>query len=325
MNTYKRFLIILIIVIFILGVIVHPVIFFINLNKKNLIEQYLNEWINIKEKYSNENGNKIVILSGSNTIFGVDAQKMEKELNMPVLNGGTHAVLHEYIFYWAEENILKDGDIVIMPLEYEQYENNLYGDEYLAYILGYDSDYFNTFSLYDKIKFIYKVSPQSLLDNIKDLVINKILEEYSYSPKYSSKYLNYNGDMTDNKVENKKTNEQLMQTIKNTVFVEDEVPCKEFKKEMENFIKYCNEHNIKIYATWPAYLYDKKEFSNPDLEKINNIEEYYNSKNIKVLGNYTDSIYDINLFYDSYYHLNEEGKSIRTKYLINLIKEEILK
>lgn len=127
------------------------------------------------------------------------------------------------------------------------------------------------------------------------------------------------------KVENKKTNEQLMQTIKNTVFVEDEVPCKEFKKEMENFIKYCNEHNIKIYATWPAYLYDKKEFSNPDLEKINNIEEYYNSKNIKVLGNYTDSIYDINLFYDSYYHLNEEGKSIRTKYLINLIKEEILK
>ena len=142
---------------------------------------------------------------------------------------------------------------------------------------------------------------------------------------YSSKYLNYNGDITSNKENDKKTDVKLMQCVKENVFTEEEVPCKEFKTNMQKFIEYCNRHNIKIYATWPAYLYDKTEFLSGDLEKINNIKEYYNSKNIKMLGNYYDSIYDVSLFYNSNYHLNEKGKEIRTEYLINLIKEEILK
>ena len=125
-----------------------------------------------------------MILSGSNTLFGVDAEKMENELNIPVLNGGTHAALHEYILYWAEENILKDGDIVILPLEYEQYEKNKYEEEYLKYVWGYAGEYFDTFTLYNKIKFIYKVSPKSLLKNIKDLMQGKIPAEYGY-PKSS--------------------------------------------------------------------------------------------------------------------------------------------
>lgn len=325
MNIYKRFLIVLFIVIFVLTLIIHPVIFFINLGKKNLVEQYLSEWIEVKEKYSNENENKIVILSGSNTIFGVNAEKMEKELNIPVLNAGTHAALHEYIFYWAENNILKDGDIVILPLEYEQYEKNEYAEEYLNYILGYEERYFNTFNLYGKLEFIYKVSPNTLLNNTKDLLLFKIPAKYGYPDTgYSSKYLNNNGDMTNNKEENRRTNEKLMQTTKEKVFIEDEIPSKEFKDNMERFIEYCNVHNIKIYATWPAYLYKDKFFSDNDLKKIYDIQNYYNSKNIKVLGNYTDSLYNIELFYDSYYHLNEKGKEIRTEYLINLIRKEIL-
>lgn len=324
MDTYKRFVMIWIVVVLLFVILIHPTIFFINLNKKNLIEQYLDEWLDKKEQYSIEHENKIVILSGSNTIFGVDTERMEKELEIPVLNAGTHAGLHEYIFYWAKNKILKDGDIVIMPLEYEQYESNFYAEEYLNYIWGYAGDYFNSLGLYDKLKIIYKTSPKSLLRNMKDLIMHKIPAKNTNS-KYSSKDLNYNGDMTNNKVENKMTNEDLKKTIQEKVFIEDKVPGNKSKKEIENFANYCKEHNIKIYATWPAYLYDKKEFSNSDIEKIENIIKYYENQGIKVLGNYSDTIYDIDLFYDTYYHLNDKGKKIHTDYLMNLIKKEGLK
>ncbi|MBQ1417510.1 MAG: hypothetical protein IIY91_09450, partial [Selenomonas sp.] len=82
-------------------------------------------------------------------------------------------------------------------------------------------------------------------------------------------------------------------------------------------------NGIKVYATWPNYLWKEKEFTGKDLDGIHAIEKFYHEHDVEILGNYTDCLYDAELFYDTIYHLNEEGKRIHTDYLIELLKEKL--
>lgn len=320
MKKLRNFLLALIITVVISVTVLFPLSFKASLGSHDEEERYLHDWYSLKEKDAEEiPGNKLVIFGGSNVLFGVDTQRMQKELNYPVLNAGVHAAMHEYNYYWVE-HLLKDGDTVIMPLEYVFYQTNGYYKEYLSYIRSYAPEYLDTFSTKQKLKFMYKCSATDLVND--DL--QQVVSFPEINSGYSGKYLNANGDMTNNKKKDRLSDKDLEDMIASTPFVQAEIPSIESQNEIKAFVSYCKEHNIKLYAAWPSFLYSSKSFNATDEKKIQNIIDFYNFMDVKVLGSYKDELYDLDDFYDTTYHLNDEGKKKRTDHLLELIKEENL-
>jgi len=317
---YRKYLGILAIAL-LTGFVFHLLLFYINLGFPNRSAQNYAGWFRVKDEYASSiNSPKLMIISGSNTLFGVNTEKIENELHLPTVNYGVAAGLNFYILHRALPH-LHSGDTVILPLEYRFYErNSIIEDEgYIQYIIGYDTDEFKSLSLTDKIMTICQLKTSDLLK----LTYKRIKPPAKDTDNsYDSKYLNNNGDMTNNSVAKKTPSKALQANIKETVFKSE--PLTPYAtNELESFIRYCQENNIAVYAAWPNYLWTDKEFTGKDLAGIHAIEDFYHAHNVEILGNYTDCLYDADLFYDSEYHLNEEGKRIHTDYLINLLKEKI--
>ena len=321
MKLYSKYLLIFLAAL-VTGFIFHLALFYFNLGIPNAQEKYLNEWFKKKDAYASSiTGQKIMFISGSNTLFGVDAEKIGKEFDIPTINYGTHGGLSYYTLHQAKYH-LHSGDIVILPLEYAfyTYHNDSFKGEYCLYVLGYDKLYFTNLKFCQKIFLISQINTLDLLKYTIRQYFPKPQKEHPYD----GKYLNTNGDMTHYSSKQQKPPQQLDKLIPSTVFKETPLTTDTIA-ELTDFIEYCKSNNITIYAAWPNYLWRNKYFTGSDLEGIHAIEDFYREHDVDILGNYTDCLYDTNLFYDTTYHLNAEGKRIHTEYLIRLLRDKIHK
>lgn len=263
---------------------------------------------------------KIVFTSGSNTLYGMETGLIEKKLNIPTVNMAIHAGLKtDYILYRVKQ-ILKEGDIVIIPFEYE----NLVWDGEQSqtrtdYILTHDKIYFkNELSLYDKISLIFAITPSNLLKAVSDQM--KTLEEQKIGQGYTSVTLNKNGDET--------FKEGVLEKINHTNHKAFEV--KEFKetkalKLIKDFSKWCKKNNITMFITFPNTIQNIKYESKEYLNYFDNLKNYYTDNGIQFLGQPQDTFFPVNYFYDTRYHMNSEGAKIRTENFIKELETHVFK
>ncbi|WP_033169493.1 hypothetical protein [Selenomonas sp. ND2010] len=320
MTFYRKYLLIFTVSV-LAGLLFHGLLFWVNFGVPMEQERYMHEWLAKKDVYASSiQGKKIVFISGSNTLLGVDTERIEQELGIPTVNYSANATMRFYTLERAKKH-LKSNDIVILPLEFPYYtwHHDVFEPEEAFYYLGYDPSIIQALSFYDKLKFISQLNTKDLLK----FTYQRIRPPARVEGAYSSQYLNKNGDMTNNYKMNRLSNSALRSKINKVVF--DDTPLSnDAQQKLKQFITYCHNNNITVYASWPNYLWNKSEFSETDLAGIRSIEEFYCSQGVEVLGSYTDCLYDIDMFYDTNYHLNDEGKRIHTDYIIDMLKRKQL-
>ena len=144
-------------------------------------EYWLREVAIVKQQLCRETPSpKVLILSGSNALFGFDSDRLAHFLERPVINFGLHAGLSlEYLLNRYDLS-LKPGDWVILPLEYELYrtaESNT--SWFTTQVMAWDPAYFEDLSLIEKARFIRSVSPLRLFSNL----LNRFLVRHRFSRK----------------------------------------------------------------------------------------------------------------------------------------------
>lgn len=261
---------------------------------------------------------KIVFSGGSATLFGIRTNTIEQEFNKPSVNLAVHAELQiDYIIYRAKK-VLKRGDIAVLTPEHHLYFSN--GELHKVksrYVKAYDVEYFQKLPLKEKLSYFYSVGQSDFLKNLKNYLIfdNK---EPTDGTEYNSVTLNENGDETSN-VSNEKTRKMLLKIrpmVIQKVFTETYA-----LKVIKDFNMWCRENNIKFYLAFPPTVYFKEYDSNEYKNYFGNLQRYFNENAIKMIGSPNYFFYDISLFYDTEYHLNQEGAVLNTKRLIDRMKE----
>ncbi|WP_405731891.1 hypothetical protein [Anaerovibrio slackiae] len=312
--SYKKFTACLIMAFLFAVMIFQPLLFLMNFGGLTQREKYLDEWIDYKKAVSSAiESPKIVLLSGSNTLFGIDAESMEQDLGIPVVNMGLHAGLGEYIFAVCKP-LLQPGDVVILPLEYEYYQLKGLSGEGLAYVTNYDTAYFRGLPYSEQLKLLYNYDCRDMGLALFDRLRNKKSEE---SATYSVKNFDIRGDIRSNAVEGSKM--QPPSHYKQ-VFSEDSVPNEKSAGTIGDFVDWCHLHDVKVYAAWPSYLCYGGEFNEKDKVQNEHIESFWRSKDVEVIGNFADNLYPAELFFDTEYHLNDAGRKIRTLRLLEDLK-----
>jgi hypothetical protein len=280
---------------------------------------------------------KIIILSGSNSLFGLDSKELSKYLEIPVVNLSTHGGLSLDYILGRNVPYLNRGDIVCLPLEYEYYATNEpYTQWFTDQVIAWDKAYFEGLSIVNKIKFISSVSALRLSENL----INKCLkknkrwllppEEVIRQVKSSWKSKNYNNEYHFRNLNNygdliNTQNNIRLSNINYPVFEKEFYISKYAKNQLTKFFSYCQNNDIQVFITWPCsiksyHLDFKKKFFRKHIEEIKN---FIDSQAVTVIGEPEDFIFDEFFFSDTRYHLNNFGKKLRTLKLASILLKKI--
>ncbi|NOQ63811.1 MAG: hypothetical protein GQ582_04810 [Methyloprofundus sp.] len=265
--------------------------------------------------------NKVVIVSGSNSLFGFNSIALESYWKRPVVNDAVNVDLGLAYILHKSKKILARGDIAILPIEYALYrEDGKPREAYSDYVLSRDSDYFRELALFEQLTIISRISINRLFNGMK-FFFNKKL--WLVTGLYGAQNMNSHGDQI-NTEPSKMTKEQVLiiSRLSETIIDNSELS-DYFMNTMNEYIAWAKASGICIVVMPPTYTM----FSSYKEEKYThffvNIKDYYASKSVKFLGTPLVYMYEKKYYFNSADHLNSVGVKKRTLQVMNDIGSDI--
>ncbi len=262
---------------------------------------------------------RLLVVAGSNGLFGVRAQDIEKALGVPAVNLSTHAGLGLRFILSQAKTIARRGDIVVLALEYDHYqydddERNVFYD----YVTARAPAYFKSLRAFGRARFILAVSVRRLCWGLRGVFV----EPTRKTTGYQSETLNDHGDETKNhhlrrpemgiavlkrlKPETLKLNQQAASWVL-----------------LREFVGWCDAAGVDLLVTYPSYAAFPEYTTAPQRGYYESVHRFWGSTGVITLGEPWDWMYPKEQLYDTRYHLNDLGMSKRTNQLIGCIRSAI--
>jgi len=260
---------------------------------------------------ANAKSPKIVLAGGSNLAFGIDSEKIQLKFNRPVVNMGVHAGFGLGRILDDISPFLNRGDVLLIVPEYDFFFYFWNGSD-AAYNLIFDARQYRLLwssyyglpngSFFPYLFGMYKMKYESLF-NKKNKIENKTdINPLPYSRYSFNEYgdhvghLEKMGNGTFNSTENLGIINQTY--LKNFFLIIDKL----------------TKRGIIVMLSYPCF--EEQSFRN-SVDLIHKLDMSFKAKeNLLVISTPESYCYPANYFYDTAYHLNKGGRSVRTNQLI---------
>lgn len=327
------------VVVFLAGMSAYLYVYFWQTGRPVVAEWWLKNTLEKKELISDSTRSpRILFISGSNSLFGISGDVIEKKTGMKVVNLALHASLDiDYLVYVLRRNI-KPGDIVIAPLEYEYYRRDdkpttwfvtnmlAWGDDYVKSRNVYDLARLITFTNKDRIiegvltggeKKYVSLDEVSSTEPTADFSYKKYL--YTSLDKYGSMQMPYYDQGVLVRMERQQ--DKYEGTLS---YAKTDLTFTDYAKSGINKLKNITEASGgKFYITWPASI--KTKFFNKEDQKAitftKSIRDNLTAMHIRVLCDPFYANLDFKKFTDTIYHLNRDGSVIRSERLAECLNK----
>jgi hypothetical protein len=244
---------------------------------------------------------KIVLAGGSNLAFGIDSMEIQNKFHIPVVNMGLHAGIGLGRILDDISPFLNSGDILLIVPEYDFFTNIWNGAE-TAYELIFDirqyrllwSSYYGLpsgFSNYLSTSFGFWLLPEERIFSQNPL---------GYSQDGFNKYGDY--------IKHLNMENQSFPALSDLGMLN-----KTYLNYFLKFVDYFTGRGIMVVLSYPCY--EEQSFRN-SIELIQELDMVLRAKNLLVISDPEFYCFPHDYFYDTVYHLNKKGRSIRTVQLI---------
>jgi len=298
-------------------------------------EYWVREMIAIKleiaKKYSHHQ--KIIIASGSNTLFGVNASRLSSDLCVPTINLGLHAGLSlENILDVAGKAVVR-GDVLILPLENSKYHETSITAWQARSLIAWQPELWRGKSLLSKFEIIHAIGPRLFLELINtklqtitdsNVLQNRLvaLDDESILKKfnptvtlsdfeYSAYNLNKFGDMR--KTEGDHYLGKAGYSPEKTIIISQRS-----RKALNEFINIMRIKGVAVYFANIPYL-KNKEFNLSLVKKSSERLRADLSELAPLIDDKQDLIFNRKLFFNTNLHLNSQGREMNTNRLEKII------
>jgi hypothetical protein len=260
---------------------------------------------------------RIILAGGSNISFGIDAELMQRSLGIPVINDGLHAGLGLAPLRELEQYI-REGDVIIISLEYNLFANQEVMDGDPAFL----SDWIE----YSPRRIEYLSNPWKEAPGIYAIMlqrkVNRQVNTYLFGGSLDqvrdifvgTKY-DLNGDFIGH-LQETSTNRQKIPATPYPV----SGPQEDIFVFLENFNRIARERGARVYFEAPASRQSNCKATG-QAQMADFFETFAERSSIPVLTRFDEVCLPNKYFFDTEYHLNAQGRELRTKRLIeNWIK-----
>ncbi len=317
MRIFKKILTVVLAVLLILTPIVFPTVLALSLPP-----QYDATYFGaLDEKYdrlTSLDGEKIVVIGGSSVAFGLDSERLERYTGMPVVNFGLYADLGTKMMLDLSLSGIGRGDVVILSPELDAQTLSLYFNSRSA-LTAIDSDYsmLSALPLGDIVSCIgsmwgfsldkwqrYRSGQTQPLDSI-----------------YRSEYFNEYGDFA---LERPASLMPIGYDPNNMIDLSADAlgaDFLEFCDYLNDYIKKCERRGARVLFSYPPMNELGIEGTEADRAELCALLE--ENIDCTFISDIDDCILEAGYFYDSNYHLNDSGVTLRTLRLAKDIRMEL--
>ena len=252
---------------------------------------------------------KIVLVGNSNWAFGVDSQKLEEAMGMPVVNMGMHGGIGNPFNEQAAVQNIYEGDIVI--ISYSNFaDGDIIKNPELAWITIENHPALWKYIRLKDWPSMIKAYPTYLKDCLD--LWSQGIGNMDSGTEYSRLQFNEYGDNIYDRPALVISDEEL---------AEAHIP--EIGDETIDRLNKLNQTLQEKGATLLVTPYPTPvtSYTPPVEEYVAFSDQIEERLDFPLIGRYEDYRMDKNLFYNTYLHLNNEGKQLRTPMLIDDLQE----
>lgn len=252
---------------------------------------------------------KIVLVGNSNWAFGVDSQKLEEAMGMPVVNMGMHGGIGNPFNEQAAVQNIYEGDIVI--ISYSNFaDGDIIKNPELAWITIENHPALWKYIRLKDWPSMIKAYPTYLKDCLN--LWSQGIGNMDSGTEYSRLQFNEYGDNIYDRPALVISDEEL---------AEAHIP--EIGDETIDRLNKLNQTLQEKGATLLVTPYPTPvtSYTPPVEEYVAFSDQIEERLDFPLIGRYEDYRMDKNLFYNTYLHLNNEGKQLRTQMLIDDLQE----
>ena len=260
----------------------------------------------------------LFLVGGSATLFGDNALVIEREIGVPTVNLGTHAALGpEYILHLARQ-VLRPGDTVLLSLEYELLDwggttQNAWADPLLLdYLLARDPAYFRSLPWKEQLEIALRLPLQRYKLGLKGCLFTP--RPRTPGIVYDAALLDDRGDQTGHKDAIRIVNSPH---IRNPILplLRGLSAHPSGMEDVRHFYRWATNNGIRVLATLPPLAENPAYAKGPALAAESRVRSFYQELGVPLLGAQADWLYPVTDFYDTNYHLTEEGGRRHSKRL----------
>ena len=297
---------------------VYAFVFYISLGKPSNTSKWVHDVYEKKTELAYKtNSPRIVISAGSSSMFGIDSKMLGRAFDMPVINYSVNAGLMLPVILYKTKQILKEGDILIMPLEYDMYLYNGEPNEQMTdYISSYEPSILKSLTIQEQLRIFWNTPLKSIVTKyVQDVQVPQGL--------YGAHNIDENGDQIGS--EKSKQSEAFKKEVQaakpyeyDKLYKGDELAY----MYLREFAQYCRQKHIRLILTPPALLY-KKEYKNQRFFK--KFIDRLTKEGFTYIGTPYNYMYSQDSFFNTDYHLHSQARAVNTKRLIKDLSETKLK
>lgn len=331
MKHIKTFLLTTLTVICIYIIVVLNHTLFAQIPKFQNSEIWLDNLYLVKNFINNQSTHKqrLLFVGGSNILFGFNSALIDSQTSFKPINYGTHAGLPLNFHIDTIIKNAKQGDIIFLPIEFNYYTRIEPTDDYwyIQNMLTWNTSY----TKYIDTKHIIL----AYLKNEPVITFKTLLKSYFYAFETSQdpittmhniwqnpqKFIGYNYQSL-NSYGDFCTQKGVVSALNHKYLDSNLTLSPFFLSEYNRLLEFAASKNIKIFLIYPVTL-ENPSFSLKDPQtfaKIENLKAELKKHNIEIYGDFRDFHFERKYFFDTAYHLNEEGAILRTQAFIKLLE-----
>ncbi|WGL15243.1 hypothetical protein PVT68_10720 [Microbulbifer bruguierae] len=263
---------------------------------------------------------KLLIVAGSNSLFGIFSNELEENFNLPTTNFGIHAGLGLRYLLERSKRSLDKGDIVYLPLEYALYQDDYSPSAQLMdFLIARDPTYLHSLPLTQQILGYANVSFERLFEGLRG---GSNTYQGRSSKIYNVSNVDTSGNQTNNSVEDAAAFTEKLSRLTPKDIGNGEIS-KYSREILHEYFEWAKENNICIIGAPPNLMkfdeYNSEEF----VFFFENVKKFYNEENVTFSGDHNDYLFSRDFFFDTEYHLNKKGVALRTQLTISDLGENL--
>ncbi len=247
---------------------------------------------------------KVVVMGGSNAAFGIDGAALEQGLCKPAVNMGLHAALGFRYMTAEVVDQLGAGDVVIVALEYSNYEKPDRMEDVLSVTINRVPEGLAYVPWQKKPKLVFGLAVWRMQAAWNTMV--HVEHPFVESPVYNIRAFDERGDMVAHlsqpiPPERKSEPEEF-----DTLYIDDR-----FWPIAMGFSERAKAAGAMVLFSWPSVA--RSMYRAEDSEAL---EQAMRVHGLTVVGSPADYAFPDTMFFDTWYHLHTEGRAQRTAILL---------
>ena len=271
-------------------------------------------------------GKKIVIVAGSNALFGVDSKMISEVFTLPVVNDSVNAGIELPCILFMAKKVIGKGDTVLMPLEYPMYSyTGKPGVQMIDFLLAREPLCFWKLTTKEQFYLLWHVSMQRVWEGYIGYQNKPVTTGL-----YGAHHINAYGDQNETEVRyrSEAMHQEVLEYAK-----KPEKYGKAYNPEalgweyLERFVIWCKKREVKVIFMPSTLLYDKSYTADPK-EKwfYTHIGEEVRKRGWTFVGDPYAYMYDASCYLNTNFHLIDSGRKKRTEKIIeDLLTETVFK